>query len=101
MDYKFFCHTLEDDVPPEHISKILQALWHDHKGQWDRAHDMVQVIGSREASWVHAYLHRKEGDYGNASYWYNRANRPMYESSLQAEWEEIVRELLQTASAVT
>ncbi len=94
MDFESFCLTLEDDTPPDYLARTIQALWHDARGQWDRAHQIVQPIGSEEASWVHAYLHRKEGDYGNASYWYNRAARPMSDSSLKDEWEEIVRSLL-------
>lgn len=72
----------------------LQALWHDLKGDWDRAHTVAQKADNRDGDWVHAYLHRKEGDLGNAGYWYARARRTMPSGSLDAEWTAIVDELL-------
>lgn len=83
-----------DSRPPEGLSGLLQALWHDQKGDWDRAHELAQDIGGADGAWVHAYLHRKEGDPGNARYWYSRANRPESHRSLEEEWEEIAAELL-------
>jgi hypothetical protein len=80
---------------PVELSPALQGLWHDLQGHWDQAHEAVQDDESRQAAWVHAYLHRKEGDLGNAAYWYRRAGKSVYRGTLQAEWEEIVRELLQ------
>lgn len=74
---------------------LLQALWFDGKEDWESAHNMAQNVNTSEGSWVHAYLHRKEGDLGNASYWYSRAGKPMAKNSLAEEWEEIVRALLQ------
>ena len=65
-------------------------MWYDAKGNWDRAHDLAQEIHNNEGSWIHAYLHRKEGDEGNAAYWYHRADKPVCNSSLQDEWENIV-----------
>ena len=76
------------------FSGALLALWWDGKGDWEKAHTIAQDIPTREGSWVHAWLHRKEGDKGNARYWYNQARRPMPEYSLEKEWEEIVDELL-------
>jgi hypothetical protein len=79
------------------VSKLplpLQALWHEGHGRWARAHTLAQEAGNRDGAWVHAYLHRKEGDDANASYWYATAGRPMPESALDAEWETIVTELL-------
>src|SRR5438552_1167800 len=80
-----------DSAPPAALSQPLQALWHDACGDWDKAHDAAQADHGRDGSWVHAYLHRKEGDLGNAGYWYARAGRPMPAKSvtLEAEWAEI------------
>ena len=85
-----------DTAPPATLPLALRALWHDAKGDWDRAHDTAQQDHGRDGSWVHAYLHRKEGDLGNAGYWYSRARRPMPapNTSLETEWAEIVRALL-------
>jgi len=85
-----------DAAPPGELGLALQALWHDARGDWDRAHDCAQNDHGRDGSWVHAYLHRKEGDLGNAGYWYGRAAAKMPASTvaLEAEWEQIARELL-------
>ena len=72
-----------------HLS-YLNALWYDAKGEWDKAHEMVQDIDDNNASWIHAYLHRKEGDTANADYWYSRAGKKRPSLSLEKEWEEIV-----------
>jgi hypothetical protein len=79
---------------PEELSPALQALWLDSQGDWDGAHHLAQAGGGREGAWVHAYLHRKEGDAGNAAYWYSRAGCSSATGDLQAEWQEIVRALL-------
>ncbi len=81
-------------VPPPGLGPALQALWHDARGDWDRAHELAQAASGRDGAWVHAYLHRKEGDEGNAGYWYARAGRPAARGDLRAEWEQIVRALL-------
>jgi hypothetical protein len=80
---------------PAKLNLPLQALWHDAQGDWERAHEVCQQAKSRDGDWVHAYLHRKEGDAGNASYWYARAGRSMPEEavSLEAEWTQIVQVL--------
>jgi hypothetical protein len=72
----------------------LQALWHDAQGNWDEAHALAQKASSRDGDWVHAYLHRKEGDLGNAGYWYARARRPVPSGSLESEWSSLVDELM-------
>ena len=77
------------------LSGALLALWWDGKGDWDQAHDVAQNVGGREGAWVHAYLHRKEGDLANAGYWYRQAGRQTATGDLRAEWEAIVAELLQ------
>ena len=72
----------------------LQALWFAGRGDWELAHEIAQAEDSREAAWVHAYLHREEGDTSNAAYWSRRAGRPISTGVLRIEWEMIVRELL-------
>lgn len=89
-----FKSSLKNSQTPPNLSLILLALWHDGKGEWESAHNIAQDIHSNEGSWVHAYLHRKEGDNGNASYWYSRAARKMPACSLEEEWDNMVRELL-------
>jgi hypothetical protein len=79
---------------PEGLSGALLALHHDKVGDWDAAHESSQAGGTRDGAWVHAYLHRKEGDLGNAGYWYRRAGRPVATGSLDAEWARIAGELL-------
>lgn len=80
--------------PPEGLSVTLQALWWDAKGDWARAHKLAQDDPSANASWVHAYLHRKEGDEANAAYWYAKAVKPMAHGPLPPERDHIVSALL-------
>jgi hypothetical protein len=94
MTLQDFKNSLSASKPSAQLSPLLQALWHDGKGDWEMSHTIAQDIPSKEGSWVHAYLHRKEGDAGNAMYWYNRAGRKMPEVSLDEEWEVIVSWLL-------
>ena len=75
--------------PPEGLSVYLSALWYDAKGNWDKAHELIQDIEDANAAWIHAYLHRKEGDTWNADYWYRRAGRKRPSASLNEEWESI------------
>ncbi|HEY0981441.1 MULTISPECIES: hypothetical protein [unclassified Schlesneria] len=76
------------------LSVPVQALWHAAKGAWDRAHELVQDDGSSNAAWVHAYLHRVEGDLGNARYWYRRAGKPaVTEMSLDDELQSLITAL--------
>ena len=89
-----FKDSLKQSSPPSQLSNLLQALWYDAKGDWEAAHNVAQDIRSKEGSWIHAYLHRKEGDLGNASYWYHRANQPVSNKSLTEEWEEIAKAML-------
>lgn len=77
------------DLPP-----LIRALWYERSGNWKRAHEITQDIEGPEAAWVHAYLHRREGDLGNARYWYRRADRAESQSELGEEWEEIAACLL-------
>ncbi|PPR60155.1 MAG: hypothetical protein CFH10_01644 [Alphaproteobacteria bacterium MarineAlpha4_Bin2] len=94
MDVADFQSSVADDQPPEKVSLALQALWHAAKGDWETAHDTAQEDKSVSGSWVHAYLHRVEGDLSNAGFWYNRAGRPEASNSLQEEWQEIAAALL-------
>src|SRR4051812_47732749 len=85
-----------DAAPPTDLGSALQALWHDARGDWDRAHDCAQADHGRDGSWVHAYLHRKEGDLGNAGYWYSGAGKkiPAPSVTLKPEWAEMAKALL-------
>jgi hypothetical protein len=73
----------------------LLALWWDGRGNWEKAHEVAQEVDGADGAWVHAYLHRKEGDAGNAAYWYRRAGRPVARGELKEEWERMVEELLE------
>ena len=77
LDTQKLTATLEQAQPPGGLSPLLQALWWDAKGNWRRAHAIAQEIETPDAAWVHAYLHRKEGDDWNAGYWYRRSGRPV------------------------
>lgn len=92
-----FRHSLEDDTPPQGLSPALVALWHDGRGDWNLAHGVAQDIEGPTGAWVHAYLHRKEGDLGNAGYWYARASTPAAKGSLDDEWATIAAALLKDA----
>jgi len=94
MNLQTFIDSLKKAKPPKEASQLLVALWHEAKGDWDRAHDMVNDIGHPDADWIHAYLHRKEGDQWNAGYWYRRAGKNMPDVSLEMEWKSISEELL-------
>ncbi len=94
MDLAAFRASLADAAPPAGSSPALRALWLDAKGDWDGAHVAAQADEGGAGHWVHAYLHRKEGDAGNAAYWYRRARQPVCRTSLEAEWEAIAGALL-------
>jgi hypothetical protein len=94
VNYEDFKKSLEDKNPPPNLPPLLKALWHDGRGDWQSAHELAQDVHTRDGSWIHAYLHRKEGDLANAGYWYSRAGKSVPSQSLEAEWESISRELL-------
>ena len=94
MDLTAFEHSLEDAAPPEGLSKALQALWQEAKGAWHEAHDLAQADKGPQGAWVHAYLHRVEGDLRNAGYWYRRAGHPESRDALRNEWRAIAKALL-------
>jgi hypothetical protein len=90
-----FKASLSGAGPAPGLDAPLAALWWAAKGQWDEAHKIVQDEASADAAWVHAYLHRVEGDLGNAGYWYRRAQKPVATDSLESEWEQMVSALLE------
>lgn len=75
---------------PDGLSVQLRSLWYDGQGDWQKAHNEVDQLGDRHSAWVHAYLHRKEGDVWNADYWYNKAGKVRPKVSLEEEWEMLV-----------
>ena len=89
--------TLTAPTPPAGLRPAIVALWHDARGDWDAAHRVAQDIAGDDGSWVHAYLHRKEGDLSNAAYWYRRAGRAVESGTLLEEWNRIAAELLERA----
>ena len=94
MDIDRFTASLRVRQPPAGLSALLEALWHDGHGDWDRAHNIIQGQEGKDAAAVHAYLHRKEGDLANADYWYGRAQRVRTSVSLADEWGELVRQFM-------
>jgi hypothetical protein len=90
-----FRGTLLANSAPLELAPPLRAMWQDAKGNWSDAHTIAQDINDRTGSWIHAYLHRKEGDLANAGYWYRRAGQPVADGSLDEEWERIVLALLE------
>lgn len=94
MDVAAFERSLSQTAPPRGISEYLAALWFDAAGDWQQAHELIQALDDEKASWIHAYLHRKEGDDANAGYWYRRAGRSPHEGAHDQEWRELVQVLL-------
>lgn len=94
MTFKVFKESLLNNSVPAGISDYLRSLWYDAKGDWNKAHQIIQDVEDKTAAWIHAYLHRKEGDITNADYWYSRAGRKRTAISLEQEWELIVKELI-------
>jgi hypothetical protein len=95
MTFAEFKGTLAQSKPPAGLPPPLVALWWAGKDQWDKAHQIVMDEANRECAWVHAYLHRVEGDLGNAGYWYRQARRPVPTKPPAAEWSAIVETLLE------
>jgi hypothetical protein len=94
MTIEDFKRSLGTNEPPADLTPALTALWWDARGDWDKAHSAAQDDEGNDGAWVHAYLHRKEGDRGNAGYWYRRAGKSFCEKSLPEEWLSITQELL-------
>jgi G3E family GTPase len=96
MDLQEFTLTTSRETPPAGLNPVLEALWHVRKGDWARAHSIVQEHeGDRAYAVVHAHLHRIEGDLANASYWYSRAGRKAADGALEEEWNSLVARCLQ------
>ncbi len=93
-----FEKAIAGGAPPENLCAPLRALWLDARGDWSAAHKCVDELDrpgvDADAMWVHAYLHRKEGDAENADQWYRRAGRPVAAGGLAAEWRAIAAALL-------
>ena len=95
MNFASFKASLAAAKPPADLGLALTALWWDGKGDWKEAHEYAQQDeGNPACDWVHAYLHRKEGDASNARYWYGQAGKPAAAGALEREWTEIVRALI-------
>ena len=94
MTVEEFRASTSHDNPPPYLPPLLAALWWDAKGDWSRAHSMVDDLETIDGMRVHAHLHRKEGDASNARYWYSRAGRPFCEDPLELEWDRLVGEFL-------
>jgi hypothetical protein len=90
----FLCSIEQEKAPSPQLGQALAALWQDRRGRWEIAHSLAQEAGGKDGAWVHAYLHRKEGDDTNAAYWYRLAGRPASRTDLADEWQQIVRTLL-------
>jgi len=94
MTLSEFKRALSRSTPPAGLAPALAALWWAGKDNWDKAHAIVMDDGGEDCAWVHAYLHRVEGDMGNAPYWYRQAQRPATNEPLATEWDAIVTALL-------
>ena len=90
-----FKATMQGAQPESALSIQLKSLWYDGKGNWQQAHDLIDQLTDQPSAWVHAYLHRKEGDTWNADYWYGRAGKTRPAVSLDEEWEQLVLHFLQ------
>src|SRR5690242_5113439 len=95
MTSQAFRNSLSQDAPPKELGLALAGLWWDKKGDWTQAHESAQQDEGPAGAWVHAYLHRKEGDSSNAAYWYGRAGKKPSKAVLDEEWREITTALLQ------
>jgi hypothetical protein len=89
-----FRASITEDAPPSGLPVPLAALWWEAKGDWTRAHALVDELESTDGMAVHAYLHRKDGSASNADYWYQRAGRNFHRPTLDAEREALVEGLL-------
>jgi hypothetical protein len=93
MNSTYFTASLANEAPDETLSAPLAALWWDARGDWARAHSLVNDLDTRDGMAVHAYLHRREGDAGNAEYWYRRSGTEHRRATLETEWQALVESL--------
>lgn len=94
MNFQQFTESLPNESPDEGLSAPLAAMWWDAKGDWTRAHALVDDLSDKEGMAVHAYLHRKEGSASNADYWYQRSGTEYRRDTLEAEWATLVEALM-------
>lgn len=94
MTLEDFKASLSKQEPPQHLNIVQKALWYDAHGDWEKAHEYAQKENNSKSAWIHAYLHRKEGDTLNAQYWYTRAGKEMPRVTLQEEWEDMAKILV-------
>ena len=94
MNYSDFIKLTQKETPPDDFNGIRLALWYAMKDNWDMAHNIAQDINTETASWIHAYLHRQEGDIENAHYWYRRSEKEAYSSSLEIELDDIIKSII-------
>ena len=94
MQLNEFMQSIKKNTPPEGLSESLKAMWYARKENWDKAHNIAQSISTELGSWIHAYLHRVEGDLSNADYWYKRAGKLPHSGSTEAEADDIVNSIL-------
>ena len=97
MTLEQLCNACTEPTPPREAPPLLLALWHDARGDWDAAHAIAQGIDDRDGAWLHAYLHRREGDPANAGYWYRRAGRAAATGPLEDEWLALARAFTEDA----
>ncbi len=93
MQFETFQQSIKATTPPVNLTVYLLAMWYEGHGDWNMAHSLVDSLEDSTACWVHAYLHRKEGDVWNADYWYRKAGKKRPDISLQEEWNTIVKAL--------
>ena len=92
--FTHFQASLTEPLPPADLSPGLLAIWHGLRGEWDKAHELIQAVEDDDSAWIHAWLHRVEGDSPNARYWYGLAGRPVGQGDTRAEGLAIVTALL-------
>ena len=90
MNVSEFKNSIQEGRMPEGLTVYLKALWLDGNGDWTKAHGLIDQKEDEDAAFLHACLHRKEGDIGNASYWYRRAGKTKPSISQEQEWEQMV-----------
>lgn len=93
-DFAEFQIALQNKAPDHNWPEVLKALWYDAKGDWQRAHELVDPSSEPMAKWIHAYLHRKEGDEWNAGYWYRLAGKKFSKMALEEEWQTLVEKII-------
>lgn len=94
MQFEEFVQSTSNNTPPTGLPVYVESLWYDAKGNWNKAHHLIDSLSDKNSCWVHAYLHRKEGDIWNADYWYNRAGKKRPNATLEEEWQAISKALL-------